>query len=523
MKQNRTIRAACGGLLAATNRQCGQLLAGVSAILLAGGTLALANLNDGLVAYYPINGNANDATVYGNHATVFGDLPFTAHPPFGVAGHFVPAGASYLEIPHQPQLVLSNSFSIHFWYRPTQLLDSARVLQKHVPADHNYGNTWDIVHNPENRLVFYHCWPGSPDNSRWVCPLPLAAGAWHHIVYTYAFEENTFRGYLNGALVAEEVAQHQVVPLDTTLSLLVMRDRGGYPSEGDLDEIRIYNRALSGGEIRQLATRDAVLIYSEDFASDSGWTTDDPAKLRWDSATGTFHGTQVNTEGTYAYINLPAFDPNQAWRLELDHRINSCDWSAGLTFGLMDGRTSYPYSAGMDIGIVDRGHAFGLWGLDGIYSPAWTEGVWYHDVFEYDPAARVLSLTITNLSTGTRFMQLTRNMASFPTDMTRLGVSRLHMKGNPPGANPAATVDYTLDNVALWELPPKASIRHSQVEICWPSRTNRLYNVQCTSSLGTNIWVNLFTNIVGTAGRTCVQDSIPVGQPQKFYRIEIVN
>jgi hypothetical protein len=189
----------------------------------------------------------------------------------------------------------------------------------------------------------------------------------------------------------------------------------------------------------------------------------------------------------------------------------------------MDHRTSYPYSAGMDIGIGDRGHAFTLWGLDGVYSPAWAAGIWYHDVFEYDPTTQVLSLTITNLSTGTQFMQLTRNVASFPTDMTRLGVSRLHMKGSPPGANPNDSVDYRLDNVSLWELPPKASIRFSQVEICWPSRTNVIYNVQCASSLSRNVWVDLFTNIVGAAGQTCVQDAIPVGQPQKFYRVQVVN
>jgi hypothetical protein len=97
------------------------------------------------------------------------------------------------------------------------------------------------------------------------------------------------------------------------------------------------------------------------------------------------------------------------------------------------------------------------------------------------------------------------------------------MKGSPPGADPGAAVDYRLDNVSLWELPPKASIRCSQVEICWPSRTNAIYNVQCASSLSTNTWANLFTNIVGATGQTCVQDAIPVGQPQRFYRVQVVN
>ena len=31
-----------------------------------------AGINDGLVAYYPFSGNADDASGYGNHATVYG-------------------------------------------------------------------------------------------------------------------------------------------------------------------------------------------------------------------------------------------------------------------------------------------------------------------------------------------------------------------------------------------------------------------------------------------------------------------
>jgi len=34
--------------------------------------VAFADLKDGLVAYYPFNGNANDESVNGNHGTVYG-------------------------------------------------------------------------------------------------------------------------------------------------------------------------------------------------------------------------------------------------------------------------------------------------------------------------------------------------------------------------------------------------------------------------------------------------------------------
>ena len=64
-----------------------------------------------------------------------------------------------------------------------------------------------------------------------------------------------------------------------------------------------------------------------------------------------------------------------------------------------------------------------------------------------------------------------------------------------------------------------ASVRCSEVEICWQSQSNRLYEVEYRSDLTTNTWVALFTNIVGSAGTTCVNDKIIIGTPQRFYRV----
>lgn len=190
------------------------------------------------------------------------------------------------------------------------------------------------------------------------------------------------------------------------------------------------------------------LIFSEDFSTPPGWVTDDAAKLRWDSATGTFHGTQINTEGTYAYIDLPAFKPNKAWRLEWDHRLNSDDWSAGLDFGLMSNLASPDAAVGM--GISDGGNYTVLWGLNGVFSPAWQMGAWYHTVLSFDPATQQLTARITNSANGALFMSLSRTVASFPSSTTRLGVSRVFMKNTGPGANPNGTVDYNLDNIRLY-------------------------------------------------------------------------
>lgn len=66
---------------------------------------------------------------------------------------------------------------------------------------------------------------------------------------------------------------------------------------------------------------------------------------------------------------------------------------------------------------------------------------------------------------------------------------------------------------------PFLSIRSSQVEICWNSYSNTLYNVQYRSDLITNNWEDLFTNILATNNETCVFDDLPCGRPQRYYRV----
>jgi hypothetical protein len=67
---------------------------------------------------------------------------------------------------------------------------------------------------------------------------------------------------------------------------------------------------------------------------------------------------------------------------------------------------------------------------------------------------------------------------------------------------------------------PTLSIRFSQVEICWNSRSDRTYQLQYRSSATTNIWTNLNAPIAGNATTNCVTDSISVSEPQRLYRVE---
>jgi len=64
-----------------------------------------------------------------------------------------------------------------------------------------------------------------------------------------------------------------------------------------------------------------------------------------------------------------------------------------------------------------------------------------------------------------------------------------------------------------------ASIRVSQVEICWPSQANHNYVVQYATSLAANFWNDLGPPITGTGSQQCVQDAVSPDGQHRFYRV----
>ena len=64
---------------------------------------------------------------------------------------------------------------------------------------------------------------------------------------------------------------------------------------------------------------------------------------------------------------------------------------------------------------------------------------------------------------------------------------------------------------------PHPWIRVSEVEICWESWSNALYQVDYLSELTTNQWVPLYTNVIGNGLVMCVSDAVVL--PQRFYRV----
>jgi Protein of unknown function (DUF642) len=76
-----------------------------------------------------------------------------------------------------------------------------------------------------------------------------------------------------------------------------------------------------------------------------------------------------------------------------------------------------------------------------------------------------------------------------------------------------------IDDVSVEPLPLRPTIRVSEVELCWETVPNRIYQVQYQSTVSTNSWTDLGGAIQGNGTNTCFTDPVPIGQAQRIYRI----
>jgi hypothetical protein len=76
-----------------------------------------------------------------------------------------------------------------------------------------------------------------------------------------------------------------------------------------------------------------------------------------------------------------------------------------------------------------------------------------------------------------------------------------------------------LDELA--QLPaPNLGLRVSQVELCWETATNAVYQLQYRSAVTGANWVAVYPVFwPGTGGIMCTNDAVFAGQPSRFYRL----
>lgn len=265
----------------------------------------------GLVAYYPFNGNANDESGNGNNGTVNGATLTTDR--FGKADSaYNLNGVSSIEAPHSQSLNLTKDMTFNFWVNPTVWNYNKFMVLLGYSTPSGY-DQYVVGISSDNRLYFHYSNPyadgGSlhnditdPSGASW------ETGRWYFVSVVVSTTENKIAFYRDGTLLSSfhyDLAKATI--LEYSGAVLYM---GKNSAENDcinakLDDIRIYNRALSSEEIAGLYGNDMVNLTMA--VSPAGTGTTSPATGTAAVAKSkTITVTATPAQG-YAFVNWTAY------------------------------------------------------------------------------------------------------------------------------------------------------------------------------------------------------------------------
>ncbi len=224
---------------------------------------------NGLVAWYPFNGNANDESGNGNNGQITNaSLTSDRNNLQNKAFKFDHIGASFSQlskeiyIPYKPTLNLQK-ISVSVWVNPKSYFwtgnsndpNSAIVYRFENGYSNPNGQVWGIRYNASNFGAFIL--GASSTNNQQSSDLrqstPLELGKWANITFT--FDGSSFKLYYNGALVKETTTTIALNTLGNSgISVGVSRQANGfwYLADADIDDIAIWNRALTAVEILKI-------------------------------------------------------------------------------------------------------------------------------------------------------------------------------------------------------------------------------------------------------------------------------
>jgi hypothetical protein len=196
-------------------------------------------INNGLVAFYPFNGNANDASGNGNNGTA-SNVAFVADR-FGAAssaGSFNGTSSSLVTL-NTTSLNLTPPFTVSAWVRFSSVV-SGRIL-----------STAGYELNINSGLAAIDMTSASGAGTNTTSKQQLANGVWHHVVGVWTSDGGVL--FTNG-VVASTYATGLTISYSRGFVPKIGRNSGSTADSfpGLIDDLRVYHTAFSAADVAQL-------------------------------------------------------------------------------------------------------------------------------------------------------------------------------------------------------------------------------------------------------------------------------
>lgn len=218
--------------------------------------VGLAGIEDGLLAYYPLDGNADDASGNNHHGIEGGSVTYEQGI-VGDAAHF--GGGEEIRMSNFfPFTSTGAPLSITLWMKTTTTKEVAGIVShykacSYTPDTHFHMTLYNYAPSQNFNLLVQRIPHIGITTPRTV----VADGEWHHVALT--FLNGTGSLYVDGSLAGQST-NASTTNFDRNMDIVL----GSFHTSvcpqdhhfvGDLDDVRFYDRALADSEIEQLYSR----------------------------------------------------------------------------------------------------------------------------------------------------------------------------------------------------------------------------------------------------------------------------
>ena len=297
----------------------------------------------------------------------------------------------YVEVPHHASLMPAE-ITVEAWIYARSFSGAPYIVNKAYSGDGGY----NIRCGTDGRLIFAVMYelPGT-----WYAPYStflLDTDTWYHVVGTYK-QGDLCCLYVNGDL-EDDVSSPEPMINNTRVVELGTEAHAAHWLNGIIDEVRIYNRALSAQEVKEhyngVFRDESGLVLYLPFGEGRSTRTLDRSPY---NNHGTIHGAEwvnkvtggLDFDGVDDYVRVSDSDTLDVKRITIEAWAHPRGWPGAYNLGLVLFKYQQYYLRGAEGSLafyvntdVDA-YTLG-------YPHTWALDKWYHWVAVYDGESMII-------------------------------------------------------------------------------------------------------------------------------------
>ena len=348
-------------------------------------------------------------------------------------------GEGCVTIPDATELQLGEEFTLESWVKPAGELSQAPAIFKESSEgfpSYDLGIGFNTPGKPEGRIG-----KEGKSHTDLAAGASLEPGVWSHLALTW--DGAKLRLYVDGTLVATKYA---LAPISQGSGPLAIGCGGSDHFRGRIDEVRIYNRALDGGEVAidggvAIQTPAAAPIAAYPFDENTGTVAHDSSGNLHEgtlSAEGVSwapgkYGSALQFDGVKGCVSIP---DSEALALGEEFSLESWVRPEGemLHYPAIDKESSEGFpSYGLGIGFTTPGKPEGQIGKEGkthqdiAASGSLEVNVWSHLALTYDGAK--MRLYVNGELVASKYVEKPNSSTPGPLTIGCSALGAQHFKG----------------------------------------------------------------------------------------------